>query len=42
LKQWKNARDLLVRATREFPSGNRKVLYEAQRLLPDVMKKLAN
>jgi len=42
LKRWKEARDLLVRTTREFPDGDRKVLHEAKRLLPDVMKKLAN
>ena len=42
LKRWKEARDLLVRTTREFPGGDRKVLHEAKRLLPDVMKELAN
>jgi hypothetical protein len=42
LKRWKEARDLLVRTTREFPGGDRHVLHEAKRLLPGVMKKLAN
>ena len=42
LARWKQARDLLVRTTREFPGADRKLLYEAKRLLPAVMKKLAN
>jgi len=42
LKQWTQARDLLVRTTREFPGADKKLLYEAKRLLPEVMKKLAN
>ena len=42
LKRWKEARDLLVRTTREFPGGDRKVLHDARRMLSDVMKELAN
>jgi len=42
LEQWKEARDMLVRATREFPGSDRNMLHEAQRLLSSVMKKLAN
>jgi len=42
LKRWKEARDLLVRTNREFPGGDRNVLHEAKRLLPGVMKELAN
>jgi len=42
LGKWQEAKDLLVRTTREFPGGDKKILYEAKRLLPGVMKKLAN
>lgn len=42
LERWKEARDLLVRTTREFPAGDKRILSEARNLLPGVMKKLAN
>jgi len=41
LKQWDKAKTLLERTTREFPTGNRKTIEEAQKLLPTVLKQVA-
>jgi tetratricopeptide (TPR) repeat protein len=41
LKQWDKAKDLLDRTLRDFPSGNRRVVDEARRMLPDVLKAMA-
>ena len=42
LKRWEEAKVLLYRTTREFPGGDRKVVEEAGKLLPAVLKELVN
>jgi len=41
LKNWKKAKALLERAIRDFPTGNRKTIEKAKRLLPEVLKQMA-
>jgi hypothetical protein len=41
LKKWDKARDMLERATRDFPTGRREVIEEARKLLPVVLKEIA-
>jgi tetratricopeptide (TPR) repeat protein len=41
LKRWDKAKELLDRTIRDFPSGNRRLVDEARRMLPDVLKAMA-
>jgi tetratricopeptide (TPR) repeat protein len=42
LREWEKAKTLLQRTTRDFPTGNRKTIDEAKRLVPEVLKQVAN
>ena len=41
LGQWAKAKTLLERTARDFPAGDRKTIDEARRLLPTVLKRMA-
>lgn len=41
LKQWENARQSLDRVGREFPKSDSRIVEQAKRLMPDVLKELA-